>query len=309
MCILLASSAHPKYSLILISNRDEFYERETQHTSLDQDGFVLCPIDLALNSDGTAKRGTWCGANKDGKIAVVLNLRHNGARQAGTCANPVFSRGSVPMRFLNDRSPFNEWNSFEKFAHKYPLIRNGDLNLFVGDCKNNKFTAMDSFGLSLPVLTAENPYLVISNDFIDSDNKWPKRQTAENLLRQLVTTSSNALEDQLIDQCLKLASNSECDENGDILKEQLTTNSIFIPPLAAQSDPNAGATLQCGKYYGTRSQIVILVSRSEPTMTFVERVLHDSDNDASAFSPAHPKQRVMFKMSLESDRNSGSFIN
>ncbi|CEP64205.1 uncharacterized protein LALA0_S10e04874g [Lachancea lanzarotensis] len=300
MCILLASSAHPRYSLILISNRDEFYERETQHTTLDKDEFILCPIDLALNSEGTSKRGTWCGVNKDGKISVVLNLRHNRPRQAGSSANPVFSRGSVPMKFLSERTPFSEWDTFEKFAHKFPALRNGDLNLFVGDCKAGKFTAMDSFGLSMPVLTSENRSFVMSNDFVGSSEKWPKVKTAETLLLQLVRNSTTATEDQLIEQCLQIASYSECDESSAISKEQLTTRNIFVPPLSANSKTNVGATLACGRYYGTRSQIVVLVSRTEPVVTFVEQVLHDSDSDATTFSPSNPKQRVKFKLNLES---------
>ncbi|SCU89018.1 LAFA_0E15764g1_1 [Lachancea sp. 'fantastica'] len=302
MCILLATSAHPQYSLILISNRDEFYERKTQHTCFNKDGFVLCPIDLALDSEGKSKGGTWCGVNKDGKVAVVLNLRHNRPRQAGFKANPAFSRGSVPMRFLQDRSPFNEWDTFDKFAHKFSDVRNGDLNLFVGDCKEGKYTAMDSFGLSLPVLTSENRVFVMSNDFVGSPDKWLKIHTAETLLHQLVENSTTATEDQIVEQCLKLASNCECDESSGIPKKQLTTKTIFVPPLSAGSNENVGATLPCGKYYGTRSQIVILVSRSEPKVTFVEQVLHDSDSDATAFSPSNPKQRVKFTFDLETKR-------
>ncbi|SCV06055.1 LANO_0H21110g1_1 [Lachancea nothofagi CBS 11611] len=299
MCILLASSAHPKYSLILISNRDEFFERKTQHTCLQKDQSILCPLDMAVGNDGIPKRGTWCGINKNGKIAFVLNLRHNRPQEANLC-NPGFSRGSVPTRFLADPGPFSEWCTFDKFASKYPPIRNGNLNLFIGDCKTQQFTAMDSFGLSRPVLAPEDPNLVISNDFIDSTTKWPKIEVAEKLLHNLIHEYQDAAEDELVTKCLELASHCQCESPKVFESDQLTNSNIFVAPVEIPCGAKIGATLPCGTYYGTRSQIVVLVARKEPIVTFVEQVLHDADEDATKYSPSNPKERINFKLTLDS---------
>jgi uncharacterized protein with NRDE domain len=68
MCVIFWCSNHPKYSLILAGNRDEFYERPTQKAHIWDNGKIVGGKDLI----GT---GTWMAVNKKGKFAALTNVR------------------------------------------------------------------------------------------------------------------------------------------------------------------------------------------------------------------------------------------
>lgn len=94
MCIVLVTTSHPRYSLILLSNRDEFLNRPTapaawwsspaasrhkddasrqdQANGLDQaeTAHVLSGRDLR-----NPAHGTWLGVTRQGRIAVLTNFR------------------------------------------------------------------------------------------------------------------------------------------------------------------------------------------------------------------------------------------
>lgn len=74
MCILLSSTEHPEFPFVLLSNRDEYFQRPTEPANLRYfDGFdVLLPLDL-----GRAEHGTWIGVSSTGKIAVLVNYRED----------------------------------------------------------------------------------------------------------------------------------------------------------------------------------------------------------------------------------------
>lgn len=70
MCLILfAYQAHPKYSYIVASNRDEFYQRPTAQAAYWQDEpTILAGRDLE-------KMGTWMGVSKSGRFAALTNYR------------------------------------------------------------------------------------------------------------------------------------------------------------------------------------------------------------------------------------------
>lgn len=70
MCILISSTSHPEYPFILLSNRDEFFERNTKtaHIRESGDGKVISPLDMER-----AEHGTWIALSDSGKLAVLLN--------------------------------------------------------------------------------------------------------------------------------------------------------------------------------------------------------------------------------------------
>ncbi|KAK9453003.1 NRDE protein-domain-containing protein [Dipodascopsis uninucleata] len=72
MCILLISTAHPKYPLVLLSNRDEYLNRPTStaHFWSAPYDHILSPKDLARQ-----EHGTWIGMSTKGRLAVLLNYR------------------------------------------------------------------------------------------------------------------------------------------------------------------------------------------------------------------------------------------
>lgn len=58
------------YKLILVANRDEYYDRKTKicHFWEDHNSYILAGKDLVGG-------GTWLGCSKDGKIAILTNHR------------------------------------------------------------------------------------------------------------------------------------------------------------------------------------------------------------------------------------------
>lgn len=93
MCITIATTKHPNYPFVLLSNRDEYYKRptlaahfrpiereETEAEARTGEGEeakeksageqILTPLDLAR-----PEHGTWIGVTTSGKMAVLVNYR------------------------------------------------------------------------------------------------------------------------------------------------------------------------------------------------------------------------------------------
>jgi uncharacterized protein with NRDE domain len=70
MCICFYTLLHPKYSLVLITNRDEFLARPTLPADWRGPGnATLCGLDVKGG-------GTWFGVEKQtGKFALLTNVR------------------------------------------------------------------------------------------------------------------------------------------------------------------------------------------------------------------------------------------
>lgn len=96
MCLLLfAFRQHPRYPLILLANRDEFYRRPTAPADFWDTPPILAGRDLEAG-------GTWLGVTAGGRLAAVTNVREPGAPEPPEVA----SRGDIPTGFLaSDASP------------------------------------------------------------------------------------------------------------------------------------------------------------------------------------------------------------
>ena len=98
MCLVVAAlHAHPRYALVVAANRDEYHARPAAPAAWgSDDGFegVLAGRDLAAG-------GTWLGVTRDGRVALVTNVRDGKAQDP---AAP--SRGALVPRLL--ASPLDE---------------------------------------------------------------------------------------------------------------------------------------------------------------------------------------------------------
>ncbi|MEG2805302.1 NRDE family protein [Stenotrophomonas sp.] len=95
MCLLaLAWKTHPRWTLLMAGNRDEFHARPTAPLAAwpAPDGGVLAGRDLRSG-------GTWAGVGRDGRMAVVTNVRDPQARQTGP------SRGALVADYLRGSAP------------------------------------------------------------------------------------------------------------------------------------------------------------------------------------------------------------
>jgi uncharacterized protein with NRDE domain len=75
MCLVaVALDAHPRYALAIAANRDEFHDRAAEPAHWWREGW-LAGRDLEAG-------GTWFGVRRDGRWALVTNVREPGKRDA-----------------------------------------------------------------------------------------------------------------------------------------------------------------------------------------------------------------------------------
>lgn len=165
MClILLAVESHPRFSLVVAANRDEYYARPTRALQpWPEAPQLLAGKDLSAG-------GTWLGLTRSGRFAAVTN-----AREAAVPAQPR-SRGSLTLDFLlGDTTP-------ERYAQQ--VWREGGhyagFNLLVGDRSGLYYC---SNGDLAPRRLTAGIYGIANASL---DTPWPKVETGKADLRALL---------------------------------------------------------------------------------------------------------------------------
>lgn len=82
MCLMVASTEHPRYPFVLLSNRDEYFGRPTalaSFTEIRPGVQLIAPYDLAR-----PEHGTWIGITTTGRFAVLLNYNDTGGSRECT---------------------------------------------------------------------------------------------------------------------------------------------------------------------------------------------------------------------------------
>ena len=119
MCLIFfAFKTHPVYDLILLANRDEYFERPTENAQFwDDSPELLAGRDIQAG-------GTWLGINKNGKFAGITNFR-----DPSSFSNTAPSRGKLVTNYLLGKDTAKAYlRNLEKGAADY----NG-FNLLAGD--------------------------------------------------------------------------------------------------------------------------------------------------------------------------------
>jgi uncharacterized protein with NRDE domain len=121
MClVVVALAAHPRYSLVIAANRDEFHAR----AALPAHWGDSAPYADVLAGRDLVAGGAWMGVRRDGRWALVTNVRDGNGNDA---AAP--SRGDLVPGILNAASaPEAALSALRKRATAY----NG-FNLLTGD--------------------------------------------------------------------------------------------------------------------------------------------------------------------------------
>lgn len=107
---------HPIFKLILVANRDEFFDRKTSSLELWPTGFYA--------GKDLKGGGTWMGVHPKGKFAALTNYRS----LTGFKKSPI-SRGFLVMEFLeNEEAPFEYLHRIQNKKDQYD-----GFNLLVAD--------------------------------------------------------------------------------------------------------------------------------------------------------------------------------
>jgi len=235
MCLLLmAYEVHPRYRLILLANRDEFYDRPTAAAAYWEDApNLLAGRDLVHG-------GTWLGITGGGRLAALTNYREpHAARKHAP------SRGALASDFLKSETGAKDYLERLRGAG---LAYNG-YNLLVGDpedlyCYSNKSGEVARL---VPGIHG------LSNHLLDTP--WPKVVRGRNALAELAAAGKVSLADLfavLADRAQ--APDEQLPDTGVGLEMERLLSSIFITSAR----------------YGTRCSTVLLIDR-DGRMTLVER--------------------------------------
>lgn len=246
MCIVLASTAHPAYALVVIDNRDEFILRPTSrpHWWLSNHQQILSSRDLQR-----AEQGTWLGITKNGNFAVLTNYREIDTHDADHPVEGQRSRGGMVTAWLT--APKQE--STNAFVHRL-LEGNGvkgvgGFSLFCGKLRKRQDAQqldVDPFAIiSNRCGTADDvPWVAekrgevygLSNTAYTDPDVWPKVELGKEKLLQAIdeAVAESASEAEFTKKLFSvLDTDTLPPPNGRSFEEYIfeLKQSIFIPSI------------------------------------------------------------------------------
>ncbi|CUS10893.1 unnamed protein product [Tuber aestivum] len=245
MCILLLTTSHPDYPLILLNNRDEFLHRLTQPAAFWEPPYshIFSGRDLAR-----PEHGTWLGITRSGRLAVLTNF----CEDSSAAAISQKSRGAVVTLFLTSHEDLN--GSTESLLHR--LLADGQMkgvggfSLLCGTLRPSSSSGGPKANLEkLAVIcnrTAAGDEGVesgahwiagtkgethgLSNSLFD--DPWPKVVIGKKLLAETIERSAGKPENELLEDLFAVLSHDTMPvtrgKNSEAQLEALR-HSIFIP--------------------------------------------------------------------------------
>jgi len=249
MCLIaFALDCHPDYSLVLMANRDEFRDRETDRAAFWDDAPHL------LAGRDRKAGGTWLGITTSGKIAAITNYRD--PRQQ--VYDPP-SRGSLVADYLRDESmtPADLLAHLQRHGNRYD-----GFNLIYGTVSELHYYT-NRGGSSGPVASGVHG---LSNHLLDT--RWPKLVEARARLERFLR--KNILSPQELIKAMA--------DPTPFADELLPDTGIgpeferFLSPIFIN-----------GERYATRSTSVILVDH-DGAVTFCEQIHDISETPPDCFT-------------------------
>jgi uncharacterized protein with NRDE domain len=229
MCVIFfAFKQHSEYPLVLLANRDEFYERPTAAAHFWQDA-----PDIYAGRD-LVHGGTWLGITKSGRFAAVTNYRDPNALKG------KFSRGDLVSDFLKTNETVEDYlQKTQKSAAQF-----SGFNLLVGEF-NPQIQTLGYYSNREDKVRILAPGIYgLSNHLLDTP--WRKVRTGKAALTEVL--QNGALEKDGFFQILNdktLAGDADLPDTGIGLEREKLLSAIFIETLV----------------YGTRSSSVVVVNK------------------------------------------------
>ncbi|MFO1283364.1 MAG: NRDE family protein [Burkholderiales bacterium] len=232
MCLVaIALTAHPRYPLVVAANRDEFHDRASRPAHWWGEGW-LAGRDLTAG-------GTWFGARRDGRWALVTNVREPGRHDAAAS-----SRGELPPRALAASDLAEFVGALRREDGRY----NG-YNLLAGDASGAHWTS-NRHG---PARRLPAGVSTLSNAALDTP--WPKTARLQEALDRWAAGGADDLEpvfSALGDRTI--APDAELPSTGVPLDRERLLSAAFI----------------IGEAYGTRCSTILALA-GDGSARFVER--------------------------------------
>ncbi len=225
MCVIyLAFDQDSAYPLILLANRDEFYERPTLAADYWKD------FPQIFGGRDLVRGGTWLGVTKGGRFAAVTNYRDPSAPSRPR------SRGSLVAEFLKSTLPAKQY----LIDVKETAAEFSGFNLLVGEMsdKRREIFYYSNRGDDIQKLTPG--IYALSNHLLDTP--WPKVVMGKARFKELIEAGNISKEnffEILSDK--SLADDNSLPSTGIAFAAEKALSAIFIKTPG----------------YGTRSSTVL----------------------------------------------------
>lgn len=282
MCIVLLTTAHPKYALIVLDNRDEFILRPTSRphwwsikastpaqssqptstSSQDEEGpgaqHVLSSRDLLR-----AEQGTWLGITRAGHFAVLTNYRELEAGSGAPSVAGTRSRGAIVNVWLGAPTNQSVGGFVEDAIAGAETQGIGGFSLICGKLRRRRGGQDSNEMEPLAILSNkaarpdEIPWICdgrgqtvgLSNAAFDSPEEWPKVTKGKALLSEVVAgaVERGLGEDELREDLFGVLSRDDLPRSPEMRFEdyfKVLHESIFIPLVGNQEHRDAMARVQ-----------------------------------------------------------------
>lgn len=234
MCLAaFALQAHPRFPLVIAANRDEFFDRPAAPMAWWRSG----ESDLLAGRDLQAG-GTWFGLSRQGRLALLTNVREPGRQVAGAP-----SRGALVVDWLTSTA------SAPRFVSGLAAGYNG-FNLVMGDIATGDWH-WASNRASGPVALAPGLH-ALSNASLDTP--WPKTRGLQAAMDQALGTADTA--PALAEQLMQALADASPAADADLPDTGvgLARERLLSPRFVRMPDPDRPHLAR----YGTRCSTVLV---------------------------------------------------
>ncbi|KAH7019073.1 NRDE protein-domain-containing protein [Ilyonectria destructans] len=245
MCIVLFTTTHPDYALVLIDNRDEYILRPTSRPHWWTHGTsgrkVLSSRDLQR-----AEKGTWLGLTDDGFLAVLTNYREMIVDDTKHPVHGVKSRGGMVTAWLGGLPEESVTDGVHHLVKDGGVKGVGGFSMVCGKLRkksqgiaivSNRCGGVDD----VPIVAKERGEIWgLSNAAFEASGtgeEWPKIRLGKELLTEVISesVSKKSSQEELITGLFSVLSKDTLpanDGNTSFIEyiNQLK-HSIFIPPI------------------------------------------------------------------------------
>ena len=230
MClIVLAWKAHPRYPLVLATNRDELHERHSAPLDYWEDRTNV------LGGRDMEKGGSWLATNVDGRWAAVTNYRDGSPSSA-----PAPSRGHLVSDYVSSDQRVAAYAAdVEESLSEYSgcnLLISGPEGLFYASNRHES-------GPRSRIETVTPGIHGLSNHLLDTP--WPKVERCKQHMETLLDSDDEAITRSLFELLAdrSIAHDSDLPSTGVSLERERVLSAPFI----------------VADTYGTRASTVLLI--------------------------------------------------
>jgi uncharacterized protein with NRDE domain len=256
MCIVLLTTAHPDYAVIIIDNRDEFILRPTSrpHWWTHPNGAsVLSSRDLQR-----AEKGTWLGITKTGSFAVLTNYRETNTHDAQHPVHGTRSRGGMVTAWLGSDPKATTADSVHTMVREGGVKGVGGFSMVCGKLQKTKGSAQQIQPIA--IISNRNDHVDqvpwvggdrgevygLSNTAYDNPVPWPKIENGKRLVKEAIdhAIASGLSNDALAEKLFEVLDKDTLPQHPDMSMMDYIAelkHSIFIPSIGDEEHRKAMA--------------------------------------------------------------------